>query len=327
VSDIDSALTSQYSNVTSVLGTLATAASLSDLASDVKSAVVAAQSDLRSQADAQHSDLKSAVGTVSVTIGASDISAIASAVAASGGITASQIWTYASRTLTSSDLSALRSAITAGTSDVKSAVTAAQSDIRSQATVIQSDIKSAITVGPTSVIVGASSLSVLRSAITAGASDVKSAVAATSSDVKSAVAAQASDLRSYLAGISGVVSDIDSALTSQYSNVTSVLGTANSVLAKLDTAVELDGAVYRFTENALEEAPSGTGGDATEANQTAMLAVLIAQREIDTTATPWQLVLKDRTTGAELYRFDLKDSSGDAVAAIDTFVASQTTPA
>jgi len=57
-----------------------------------------------------------------------------------------------------------------------------------------------------------------------------------------------------------------------------------------------------------------------------LTALLIAQREIDQTTTPWQLVLKDRTTGAELYRFDLTDENGDAVAAIDTFVAAMTTP-
>ena len=39
----------------------------------------------------------------------------------------------------------------------------------------------------------------------------------------------------------------------------------------LATAMELDGAVYRFTANALEEAPSGTGGDATAANQTTII--------------------------------------------------------
>jgi hypothetical protein len=44
-----------------------------------------------------------------------------------------------------------------------------------------------------------------------------------------------------------------------------------SVTVKLDTAMELDGAVYRFTANALEEAPSSSGGDATAANQTIII--------------------------------------------------------
>lgn len=37
-----------------------------------------------------------------------------------------------------------------------------------------------------------------------------------------------------------------------------------AIAAKIDTALELDGAVYRFTTNALENAPSGGGGGATD---------------------------------------------------------------
>jgi hypothetical protein len=49
------------------------------------------------------------------------------------------------------------------------------------------------------------------------------------------------------------------------------LADIKSVTVKLDTAMELDGAVYRFTTNALEEAPSSSGGDATAANQTIII--------------------------------------------------------
>jgi hypothetical protein len=55
--------------------------------------------------------------------------------------------------------------------------------------------------------------------------------------------------------------------------------------------------------------------------------LLAAQRVIDQTATPWQLVLTDRTSGVEIMRFDLKDEDGDAIDSIATFVAEQTTPA
>ena len=44
--------------------------------------------------------------------------------------------------------------------------------------------------------------------------------------------------------------------------------------ALLNEMVESDGGVSRFTANALEEAPSGTGGDATEANQTTIITHL-----------------------------------------------------
>ena len=50
------------------------------------------------------------------------------------------------------------------------------------------------------------------------------------------------------------------------------------VTDKLDTAMELDGAEYRFTENALEQAPSGTGGDASAANQATIIELIQAGR-------------------------------------------------
>lgn len=51
-----------------------------------------------------------------------------------------------------------------------------------------------------------------------------------------------------------------------------------------------------------------------------------AQNVIDQTTTPWQLVLKDRDSDAELLRFDLKDADGANIDSIETFVAEQTTP-
>jgi hypothetical protein len=49
-------------------------------------------------------------------------------------------------------------------------------------------------------------------------------------------------------------------------------GTAGSILKDL---LEDDGGTYRFTENALEQAPEGTGGDATEAKQDEILVDLV----------------------------------------------------
>ena len=49
----------------------------------------------------------------------------------------------------------------------------------------------------------------------------------------------------------------------------------SATLAKLDDLTELDGVIYRFTANALEQAPSGGGGgDATAANQTSIINTL-----------------------------------------------------
>ncbi|MFW9871901.1 MAG: hypothetical protein ACFFG0_02285 [Candidatus Thorarchaeota archaeon] len=69
-----------------------------------------------------------------------------------------------------------------------------------------------------------------------------------------------------------------------------------TVTDKLDTAMELDGAVYRFTTNALEQAPSGSGGDATAANQTTIINHLTS--------------IKDNNAGADF------DSSTDSLEAI-----------
>lgn len=64
--------------------------------------------------------------------------------------------------------------------------------------------------------------------------------------------------------------------------------------AKLDSAMELDGSVYRFTTNALEQAPTGGGGgggtDWTADERTAIRAILGIPASGTTPATP--------TTGA-----------------------------
>lgn len=64
--------------------------------------------------------------------------------------------------------------------------------------------------------------------------------------------------------------------------------------------IELDGSVYRFTTNALEQGPSGGGGgDATAANQTTIIAALTAQEATqeailtDTAAIPTAAAIAD----------------------------------
>jgi hypothetical protein len=57
-----------------------------------------------------------------------------------------------------------------------------------------------------------------------------------------------------------------------------------------------------------------------------LLQLARGQRVIDQTTTPWQLVLKDRDSGAEILRFDLKDEAGNGIDSIETFIAEQTTP-
>jgi len=60
-------------------------------------------------------------------------------------------------------------------------------------------------------------------------------------------------------------------------------GDLTNMAARFLTMIELDGAVYRYTTNALEQGPQGAGGggggDATEANQEKILQILQAQEE------------------------------------------------
>lgn len=90
-----------------------------------------------------------------------------------------------------------------------------------------------------------------------------------------------------VSGLSTFDASGDSVITDQASRTASKadvsdLSTVKTTTDKLDDTLELDGAVYRYTTNALEQAPSGTGGDATAANQTAIIAQLTtAQADLD----------------------------------------------
>lgn len=68
----------------------------------------------------------------------------------------------------------------------------------------------------------------------------------TAAGVRTALGMASADLDVQLAAINGTVGD------------------SNTILDKLDTAMEVDGLVYRFTTNALEQAPAGGGGGATD---------------------------------------------------------------
>lgn len=97
--------------------------------------------------------------------------------------------------------------------------------------------------------------------------------------------------------------------------------------ALLNELVEDDGGVSRYTANALEEAPSGAGLTATQdGNLTFMREVAEGDAVIDTSGTPWQLVVTQRTSGAELIRKDLKDVAGGNVVATSTVIGQQTEP-
>lgn len=96
---------------------------------------------------------------------------------------------------------------------------------------------------------------------------------------------------------------------------------------KLDDTLEDDLGVYRFTENALEQAPSGAGLTGSQ-NDALMLIknIMEGDVEIDTTQTPWQLIVKNKTTQDELLRKDLKDVNGAAITSVTKVIGRQTEP-
>ena len=94
--------------------------------------------------------------------------------------------------------------------------------------------------------------------------------------------ADASDIASSFSTVNTKLDAIDDYVDSEVAAV-------KAVTDKLDTAMELDGAVYRFTTNALEQAPSGGGGGPT----VAQIADAVWDERIDDH-------LNDRSFGAKI---------------------------
>jgi len=86
----------------------------------------------------------------------------------------------------------------------------------------------------------------------------------------------------------------------------------NIILSKLDTAMELDAAVYRFTENALEEAPSGTGASAAS-----IVAAILAATGV-TEGGDWTMAKLLKVMGARLAgNVRLKSGTTDTLEILD----------
>lgn len=101
-------------------------------------------------------------------------------------------------------------------------------------------------------------------------------------------------------------------------------GAADALLNEL---VEDDGGISRYTANSLEEAPSGAGLTATQdANLTFIKEVTEGDATIDKSGTPWDLVIKKKSTATELIRKELKDTDGNAVTGITTVIGQQVEP-
>lgn len=67
-------------------------------------------------------------------------------------------------------------------------------------------------------------------------------------------------------------SGVSNSLANVISLIYTLVGNTNVIAGKLDTAVELDGAVYRLTANALEQAPAGSGLTAQQVRDAMKLA-------------------------------------------------------
>lgn len=82
--------------------------------------------------------------------------------------------------------------------------------------------------------------------------------------VRGAVGLASANLDTQLSALSTAVATVDGVADAILVAVDTEVGAIKAVTDKLDTAMELDGSVYRFTINALEQAPVGGGGGATD---------------------------------------------------------------
>lgn len=270
ISDIFALLSDLDSNFQSrVPKRVATDSQLSDVASDIKSAVTVAQSmvsdiqsflsdfqsDLLSHVDttgvglnaSTMSDLRSAINALTVTIGASDISDIASAVVAGLPITSqvSDIYSLLS------DLNSVFGTRVPKEVAARSQVSDLSSDLRSYLVGISgalSDVESQLDLVPTAN--NSDTISKVYAMLSDFQSDFGSRVpkaVATNSQVSDL----ASDLRSYLVALSGALSDVESqldlvpttnssdAISNVYSLLALVASNVSDVESQIDAGIEI----------------------------------------------------------------------------------------
>jgi hypothetical protein len=272
LSDLDSRLVSDLSDVLSALAVGNSRvllnqsrisdiqSSLSDFYSDFQSRVPKAVATQSLLSDV-HSDLKSAIGGITVTIGPSDVSDIASAVLAGlTGLTASDISNIASAV--DAALASRLSDILSAAQQTNSRVLVTQSlasDVYSLLSDTNSDLRSLLTT--TGVQLNASMLSDLRSAITAGGggggitasdiSDIASAVDAALASRLSDILSAAQQTNSRVLLTQSRVSDVQSFLSDMSSDLLSLLGT---------TGVQLNASTLSDLRSAITAGGGGGGG-------------------------------------------------------------------
>lgn len=137
---------------------------------------------------------------------------------------------------------------------------------------------------------------------------------------RAAVGLASANLDTQLSTIAGY---IDTEVAAIVAAVDTEVGAIKAVTDKLDTALELDGAVYRYTTNALEQAPSGGGGssDWTPDERTVIRAVLGIPGSGTTPVDPTTGILdtvRDLVVTATTY---IDTEVASVLAAVDTEVA------
>jgi hypothetical protein len=222
-----------------------TASDISDIASAVWAHTIGTRVDSRILvAQSAHSDMASYLVVMSGILSqvdsvVSNINSVAAASPTASDI-ASKVWADTTGAAVSSRVLLNLSRI----SDVQSALTVVQSmvsDVDSALTSRFSNLESLITT--TGVQMNASSLSDLRSAISAG--PAATVTASDISDIASAVWAHTIGARvdSRVLVVQSMVSDVDSALTSRFSNLESLIGTTGvplnaSTMSDLRSAID-----------------------------------------------------------------------------------------
>jgi hypothetical protein len=278
LSDLDSRLVSDISDIlSSTRGLSDFQSKMSDIVSNINSMLIAGTA-VAAMTASDMSDLRSAIGAVAVTIGPSDISDIASAVIAGAALTASQVWAYATRKLTSninlnaSDMSDLRSAITAGgtatvsasdISDIASAVWANTIGTRVDSRLLKvlSDTSDAL-----SSVRGISDILSKVYAHTTGISDVLSNVhgdlanlSSVGSDIYSLLSSRVTKKVATDSQLSGLASDIESSIASALSDI-------NSTITSATAGVTVNSASARLIADSLLNRDIAGGGSGNTRN-------------------------------------------------------------
>lgn len=120
---------------------------------------------------------------------------------------------------------------------------------------------------------------------------------------------------------------VDSPNATAVAAIKTALEADGSKLDHLWEMTENDGGTRRLTTNALEQAPSGTGGDATAANQTTIINAIATMRGADndtlkTLSDQIDLVSGTAGAGADLVTVTVQDASANPIPNAEVWITS-----